>query len=466
MKTITRVLRGFFGLLLLQACIGEEVYDLPYVLETPPQIATENLLSIGALYNLWWQQTEGEGILSLGESYDEKYLEGFVISSDEAGNFFEELYLQDAPENPQRGLKVLIDSSPLFTRFDLGRKVYIQLQGLSLGLNSGVFSIGLETNNSIAPISEIQMNRHILRDTVVAQLLPKAISIGAVSPELTNLYVRLTDVQFHKSQLREGAILTYAAEEGDTYDGERLLESCSQAGKIVFSTSSFADFKGVTLATGSGSIEGIPLFDYYGERLVFSVNDLNAIQLENEQRCDAEAVVCPDSVNGSEILWEMDFEGIPDLEGLLEEGWTLYSPLDGETTWEVDAFGGNTYLRISGYNADEPAIESWVVSPEIDLGNFQEKTLGFEVQVSYDNGAQLQVLVSTDFDGDPSTATWFPLDVLIPPGPYQGFGDVLQIGPVSLSCFEGPIVLAWVYEGSDPYKTTRFHVDTIEIKTN
>ena len=36
------------------------------------------------------------------------YVEGYVISNDQAGNFFEEMILQNAPSNPVRGVKVLI----------------------------------------------------------------------------------------------------------------------------------------------------------------------------------------------------------------------------------------------------------------------------------------------------------------------------------------------------------------------
>ena len=39
----------------------------------------------------------------------ETFIEGFVISSDEAGNFYKKLIIQDRAANPTSGIQILID---------------------------------------------------------------------------------------------------------------------------------------------------------------------------------------------------------------------------------------------------------------------------------------------------------------------------------------------------------------------
>ncbi len=463
MKKFAQIL-GFLLSLMLYSCLVDQELEIPTSQTMPPMIAASQILDIETLYSIWFQNTNGEEVLELDASYADKYLEGYVISNDEKGNFFEELYLQDRSENPQKGIKVLIDSSPLFSRYNFGRRVYIQLKGVSLGVTNGVFTLGMAANNTVAPISEVLANQLLVRDTLTAQIIPRPVTIGTITPDVMNMYLRLEEVQFHRSQIREGAVLTYAGEPEDLYDGERLMESCTDGSKILFSTSSFADFKGMELEQGSGFVDGIALFDYYGERMVFTVNDVEDIALVNELRCDPEVLSCDTIMEEMDTIWTANFENISGMNDLLQQGWMVYSPLENNTSWELDAFGGNSYVRISGYSSDESAIESWLISPILEIGAFQEKSLSFEVQASYDNGARLNVFIATNFDGSPENATWQALDLVVSPGPYEGFGDIQAIGPIALSCIEGPFVLAWVYEGSDPYQTTRFHIDNIKLK--
>ena len=71
----------------------------------------------------------------------DNYLHGFVISTDQFGNFFEELIIQNRASEADRGLKLLLDQNPLFQYFEPGRKVYVQLKGLHAGYHSGQLAV-------------------------------------------------------------------------------------------------------------------------------------------------------------------------------------------------------------------------------------------------------------------------------------------------------------------------------------
>ncbi len=66
-----------------------------------------------------------------------------------------------------------------------------------------------------------------------------------------------------------------------------------------------------------------------------------------------------------------------------------------------------------------------------------EEELNFQIQAAYDNGIGLTVLISNDFSGDIISANWQFLDVTMPIGPIDSFGDFVQLEPIDLSCDHG-----------------------------
>ena len=132
MKTIKnyKIVAFFFAMTMVLSCVKDDDYDVPNTDPVAPIIDGE-VISINALNSLLEQEqnTNGNDILSFSES--DLYISGYVISNDEAGNIYEELVLQDSPNNPTRGVKVLINVSPLYTTYEFGRKVYVKLDGLA-----------------------------------------------------------------------------------------------------------------------------------------------------------------------------------------------------------------------------------------------------------------------------------------------------------------------------------------------
>ena len=110
------------------------------------------------------------------ETTDALWLEGYVVSSDHAGNFYKELYLQDAPENPSRALRLLLDAQALYTTYPLGKKVYVKLNDLGAGRQNGVISLGTYQADGVARLPETQITHHLIRDTLSQQLIPLALA--------------------------------------------------------------------------------------------------------------------------------------------------------------------------------------------------------------------------------------------------------------------------------------------------
>ncbi len=86
--------------------------------------------------------------------------------------------------------------------------------------------------------------------------------------------------------------------------------------------------------------------------------------------------------------------------------------VSGEQTWEIDSYG---YAKISGYLNDTQenvANEDWLVSPKIVMSGAQIK-MSFESVVRYAGtvSEEIFVMVSEDYAGDVTTATWTQLPI-------------------------------------------------------
>jgi hypothetical protein len=469
MKTlkINKLILLLIGFVVFNGCVEDDDFDTPNTSVVEPNILDSEKIQISAVAGQLAQEQGGGSLDYTDENttysytFNENnlYLEGYVISSDEAGNFFEELIVQDKAENPTIGIKILIDVNPLFVRYDVGRKIYVKLNGLAVGITNGVLTLGSLNGNSVDKISSASENDYILRSAEIATIVPLPLEFLDFSDDKTNLMVELQDVQFNRNIVGENA-LSYASEPSDQFDGERNLESCTTSSSVVFSTSTFAEFKSLTLPSGRGRMNAILTKNFFGDTFNININSPEDITFDNTERCDPEFLECTGPSGGGSIIFEEDFEGFGTYDS---EGWDNINVSGTSTDWFISSFSGNFYSRISAFSSGNSEADVWLVTPPINLDNTTGEELSFDLESAFDNGTILSVYVSTDYAGDPTTATWQILDATIPTGPSGGFGGLQPVGPINISCIEGTAVFGFFYEGSDPSATTRYHLDNVEV---
>ena len=118
------------------SCVQDDDYSIPQslgleenqnlnILLAEIESGNADLISISDLKNLF---VNGE----VNEIQSNLVVKGYVSSSDFTGNFYKEFYMQDEVENPTSGIKISINQVDSYNQFNLGREVYIKLQGLSL----------------------------------------------------------------------------------------------------------------------------------------------------------------------------------------------------------------------------------------------------------------------------------------------------------------------------------------------
>lgn len=464
-------------LIVVSSCVKSDDYNVPITEVVAPDIDPNEVIEISALRDLLEQEqttTENpDAILTLENT--EKYITGYVISSDEGGNFFEELIIQNKASNPTAGVKILIDVNPLFTTFEFGRKVYVKLDGLTVGINSGVLTLGIRAGNNVEKIAESTLFDFLIRDVDVALIEPLPITISDFTDLKTNLYIHLEDVQFNRYDALGNNRKTFAAEPTDLFDGERTLESCINGATTIFSTSTFADFKAVLLPDGRGSLDGILTYNFFGDALNVAVNDPSTIYFENEDRCDPSEIDCGlASSTGNNVLFTDFFETQSPGDPISGNGWTNYMEA-GSEQWEAFTSTGSSpslgiSARMQAFNSGDDSNIAWLITPQIDFDTQDGETLNFKTSNSFADGSILEIYFSNDWDGNPDnipSSTWNLLSAAYITQDSDPFGSWFPSGNVSLECISGSgyIALKYIGSGEAEFDGT-YEFDEIVINSN
>ena len=478
MKTIKnyKLAAFFFAMTLAVSCVKDDDYDMPNTDSAAP-IINGTMITINVLNSLLEQEqnVNGNDILSFIES--NLYISGFVISNDEAGNIYEELVLQDLAINPSRGVKVLINVSPLFTTFEFGRKVFVKLDGQSVGYNGGVLSLGFRDGNQVEAIAESLMDQTIIRAIELAEIEPLSINISDFSAAKTNLYLRLNDVQFNRNDALGENRKTFAAEPEDEFDGERNLESCAEGFSVILSTSTFSDFKAIELPQGRGYLDGILTYNYFGDTFNMVLNSPETIHFNSTDRCDLVEVDCGlAETTGSNVIFSEFFESQEVDESITGNGWTNYIQ-EGSRDYEAyfsDGGNGNPSLGISAsigsYNSNDDSTIAWLIMPEIDFDVQDGEPINFKTSNSFSDGSTLVLLFSSDWDGNPdsiATSAWDSLPAAYIVQDDDFYGDWYPSGNISLDCINGKGYIGFKYTGNgkEDFDGT-YELDEIIVNSN
>ncbi|NQY00937.1 MAG: hypothetical protein HRT70_07380 [Flavobacteriaceae bacterium] len=460
MKTVKKIQICIFAtaLITLNACVENDDFNTPISLDQPFTLGQNDIATdISAVLGEYAQQGE---IFTYEDPTNggNIYLSGYVISSDEGGNFFEEIVIQDSPSNPSAGIVVQVDVNPLFTYYEFGRKIWIKLNGLSVAESNGVIQIGFRNGNDLEKIPSAFRNEFIMRDAEIASISPLELSVAEFTNDKENLFIRLADVQFVREEVftPAGRPLTFAGEASDEFDGERTLESCAGNATVILSTSTFSDFKSLSLPTTRGAIDGILTRDYFDDFYTLVINSPENINFDNEERCDPILLDCGlASAEGTTVLFEDDFESQTPFSPITGNGWTNHIEAGTESFEAYTSGGANASqgvsCRIGAYQSGDASSIAWLITPSIDLTANPNATITFQTSNSFSDNSELELMFSNDWDGTTdgiSSATWGVVPAAYITQDSDFYGAWFDSGIVDLSCGEGVLHFAFKYTGS------------------
>lgn len=472
-------LSGLFALLFLVAsCVQDDDFAVPDISITEPEIPQAQITTFKAVKSLYEQAVNNGNSLGVFDDETDLYIEGYVVSSDRSGNFFEELIIQNktddsSPDNdPRLGFRVSINVSSLSDTYQFGQKVYVKLSGLAIGEENGVITIGKEDGVNVGQIQAAEYKNIILRSNEIAEIAPKTVGLANLTDMDQNTLIQLDDMQLNRFEM--GA--TYASESFDEFDGFRLLESCDSGISIRMQTSTFADFKALIVPQGKGSVTGIFSRDFGDDFNVLILNSSADIDFGNSERCDPLELSCGISQTlGANNLFFEDFEPQRNNRPIEIDGWVNYIEA-GTQAWEgYSSTSSNASLgrsaRFQSASSGDVSNIGWLITPPIDLDAHQGVTVRFKTSNSLADSSYMEVLYSQDWDGDEATitsATWGVLADAYVVKNTDSFAEWFNSGTVDLSCASGTIYIAFKYTGSGQdsfdgvYELDEISVDYVE----
>jgi hypothetical protein len=380
------------------------------------------------------------------EIFSDIVVKGYVVSSDKTGNFYKEFYIQDAPKNPNTGIKVSINLNKSYNKFNLGREIYIRLKGLYVGeINSGdgIITIGgkikATENTEIDYISVNQLSKHIFRTTITEEITPKKIDFASLNEANIGTFIRLENVFFEAKLTGKPYV-----DPSEDFDTQRKIQTCLGLGydDLLLETSSFSSFAHQTLPEKAGTICAIVSKDYGGNFIVLNLNDISDVEMNNE-RC---APIPMEDFKT--ILLEEDFET---QSGEIElPNWLNYRE-EGTKSWRsyTDSYSQSKAARIGSRNSTDDLTVSWLITEGVNLDTTIQEFLSFETSNSFANGSELDVFISTDFDGNKDhikQATWtrLPAKIVSDGIPFKKWVHSTYI---DISSYSGTAFIAFKYSG-------------------
>ncbi|WP_100613491.1 DUF5689 domain-containing protein [Confluentibacter citreus] len=462
-------------LVVVSSCVDEGDYGIPIPEDGQNFVIPENkLITFKALYGRYAQAVANDKLIAIINEDEDLYIEGYVVSSDQAGNFFEELIIQNKvddsnpDEDPRLGIRLDINVGSLSDTYEFGRKVYVKLSGLTIGESNGVLTIAKGEDQSLEQIQEFEYRKIVIRTPEVATITPKVASLIELTDADENTLIQLGNMQIRNSELP----LTYAGEGIDEFDGFRTLESCDTNLSILLQTSTFSDFKSLQVPQNKGSIKGVFTRDFGDDFNVLVINSVTDVQFTDENRCDPLQFSCGlANVVGAGNLFYENFQSQVNNRLVTGNGWTNYIEA-GSEGWEAYvATGTNASLdrsaRMQSASSGDVSNIAWLITPAINLDVQNGETLRFKTSSSFADSSDMQVLYSADWDGSEANVTnanWSILSDAYIIKDTDYFGSWFNSGNVDLSCLTGTIHIAFKYIGSgNPTFDGTYELDEVSI---
>lgn len=215
---------------------------------------------------------------------DSLVIQGVVISSDKAGNFYKTLVIQDATA----GISIRIDQTDLYADYPPGRRVFVKCKGLWLGDYGNLVQLGGALDNSdpqnpgVLPIPSGLTANYLLKGKYNIPVAPIALTIDQLDNLYQNMLIRITNVEFASAELGK----TYA-DAVNKSSANRILLDCNY-NQTILRNSGFASFAGDTLPEGNGAITAV--FSVYLSDFQLLINDVTDVQFTNA-RCSGGGIM-------------------------------------------------------------------------------------------------------------------------------------------------------------------------------
>ncbi len=394
MKTFKLKIIGLFMLLAvmsLSSCKKD--------IDTPPYIEPHFTMPAGATLKTIadFKPFAGSGSVVIDSNW---FIKGTVVSSDEAGNYFKDIVIQDTTG----GIDIKLERYSLYNDYPIGQLLYINCKGLYLSYYNGTYSLGYKGGTGLVTIPDILIDAHVFRDKFPgAAPEPVVLTTATCADRYINTLVVFKYVNFADA----GAVFADPLNVLGGMTPRNFIDTVPGAINVQLRSSTYANFKNNVIPKGNGNVRGI--LTKFGNGWQFMIRDIKDV-----------------------------YGFAPDPSLILKESFTASLgsfktfSVAGAQTWAWTSYGAT----MSGYaNSVYTANEDWLISPALNLTQHTNIKFNFESAMNYGTAGQgLKVYYSTNYsgNGDPNSATWTELNCTLSAGSWaftpSGDIDLTAIG--------------------------------------
>jgi predicted extracellular nuclease len=209
---------------------------------------------------------------------DDKIIGGVVIADDRSGQFYKTIVIQDETG----GISVNLDGYDLYTKYPVGRMVYIKVKGLYLGDYNKLVEIGGGIDNSgtsprLDDIPSALIDQYVIKGTLDNAVTPKQVKVADLNDDYQNMLIQLNDFEFSLADTSK----TFADATLGSSAVNFTIKSCTGE-SIILRNSSYADFAGYKVPGGNGNITAI--YTVFGTTKQLNIRDSSDVKFYNA-RC-------------------------------------------------------------------------------------------------------------------------------------------------------------------------------------
>ncbi|MFN3967491.1 DUF5689 domain-containing protein [Flavobacterium sp.] len=440
-------------------CVNDDFKDPDLSGNCTDLTTTKTVQEIAALATASYVKYEGEDII-----------EAYVTSSDEGGNFYKSISLVSV--DGQQGFSIPVDDYNLYTKYEPGRKVFVDMKNRYIVREFGSPVIGnlynngtpdITTDDEVGRISPVEYQSVITRSCtkVEESAIINNITINqALNDSYLNKLIEFDNVQFTDASIGK---TYFDATLNDLGGATNHLITNEFGNTIIVRVSSYSTFASKAVPSKSGKVRGV--LTKYNSDYQFMVRTESDINLTNDRL----SIDFYPPIGGTAINYTAS----------LNEPFTTYTTTNqqifpayindavvGGRYWQIKTFGGNRYIQMTSFGGTPETNRTLFFVP-VDFA--AASNFSFKSKAGFANGNCLKVYYTTDYAPGTNATNATYVDITssftISPGLSSGYPtNFTNSGNYAIpGSLTGNGFFVFEYSGSGTGITTTMQIDDILI---
>jgi hypothetical protein len=448
-----------FAATFFAGCVNDDFKDPDFSGTCTDLTATKTVQQIAALATASYVKYESEDII-----------EAYVTSSDEGGNFYKSLSLVSV--DGQQGFSIPIDDYNLYTKYEPGRKVFVDMKNRYIVREFGSPVIGnlynngtpdITTDDEVGRISPVEYQSVLTRSCTKvdeSEIINNITINQALNDSYLNKLIEFDNVQFTDASMGK---TYFDATLNDLGGATNHLITNEFGNTIIVRVSSYATFASKSVSSKSGKIRGV--LTKYNTDYQFMVRTESDINLTNDRL----TIDFFPPIGGTALNYS----------GSLNEPFTTYTATNqqifpayindavvGSRYWQIKTFGGNRYIQMTSFGGTPETNKTLFFVPV----NFATASnFSFKSKAGFANGNCLKVYYTSDYvpGTNATNATYVDItsSFTISPGLSTGYPtNFTNSGNYAIpGTLTGNGFFVFEYSGSGTGVTTTMQIDDVLI---